>query len=156
MLCFVSCFWNSHQIFVCHGLFFIISSHADQLTFLLFSVEIQKLEASKIELQNRISEEVGLKITPLDVSTWSFMSSFFTSIICCIFLRRSKVMPFCKPSWKNERRLCTIIVKPSSKMYVPFPFCCYFSLCSSPFQMILPRMFTWPGLAEIHVKSLRV
>jgi len=83
---------------VCHGLFFIISSHADQLTFLLFSVEIQKLEASKIELQNRISEEVGLKITPLDVSTWSFMSSFFTSIICCIFLRRSKVMPFCKPS----------------------------------------------------------
>uniref|UniRef100_A0A6N2LM12 Uncharacterized protein n=1 Tax=Salix viminalis TaxID=40686 RepID=A0A6N2LM12_SALVM len=40
------------------------------------------------------------------------------------YLKRSKLMPFCKPTWKNKRGLCMNIVKLSSMMWQDYKNSC--------------------------------
>lgn len=92
---------------------------------------------------------------PLDVSKWRFLS-FFTLIICCIFLHRSNVMPFCKPTWKNKRKRFTSIVQLSSKTYVLWRKFIILSIVILilPFSSVPPlsRSFCWGGGTQVLFK----
>lgn len=97
-------FYNSHVIdssltFQTKGI--IVLTHQ-----ILSRIAIQRLESSKVNLQNSIAKEVVFNLFIKSIFIYVSSGSWHSWFQMYLLMHRQRKMQFCKKAWKDESKLC--------------------------------------------------